>query len=78
MRGKRRQQRAGGGVVLRGRRRAGRRGPPLGADGARDAQGRRHVAHAQINVYISPNNTICCNIEGIRASDVRACTLHPD
>ncbi|KOB70607.1 Uncharacterized protein OBRU01_15050 [Operophtera brumata] len=31
------------------RRRARRRGAPLGADGARDAQGGRHVAHAPVD-----------------------------
>lgn len=45
-----RRQRASCGVVLRGRSRAGGRGPSLGADGARNAQSCGHVAHAQINV----------------------------
>lgn len=49
VRSDRRWQRAGGGLVLRGRRGTGRRGPPLGADGARNAQSCRHVAHAQID-----------------------------
>lgn len=55
MRGERRRQRPGGGVVLRGRGRARRGGPPLGTDGARDAQGRRHVAHPQIDSQHSPS-----------------------
>lgn len=49
VRSDRRQQQPGGGVVLRGRGRAGGGRPALGADGAGDAQGRRHVAHPQID-----------------------------
>lgn len=49
VRGDGRRQQPGGGLVLRGRGGAGRGGAPLGADGAGDAQGRRHVAHPQID-----------------------------